>query len=272
MEIAGKVFVVTGGGNGIGRAVVLDLLDRGARVAAVDLSETGLAETARLAASGRLTTHVVDIADRDAVDALPEAVVSAHGQVDGVLNVAGIIQPFVPVNDLGHEEIEKVMAVNFWGVVHMCKAFLPRLLERPAASLVNVASMGGLSPVPGQTAYGASKAAVKLFTEGLYAELLDTPVDVTVVFPGAIATNITANSGVAMDRNASAGDATTRMTTAQDAAAQIIAAMEKGAYRATVGSDATLIDRLSRLVPRRATEMVAKKMAGLLQQPTAARG
>nr|WP_324651509.1 SDR family NAD(P)-dependent oxidoreductase [Georgenia sp. H159] len=97
MEIAGKVFVVTGGGNGIGRAVVLDLLGRGARVAAVDLSEAALRETEQLAAgAGRLTTHVVDLADRDAVEALPAAVITAHGQVDGVLNVAGIIQRFVP--------------------------------------------------------------------------------------------------------------------------------------------------------------------------------
>ncbi|WP_454083431.1 SDR family NAD(P)-dependent oxidoreductase [Georgenia sp. Marseille-Q6866] len=266
MDIAGKVFVVTGGGNGIGRAVVLDLLARGAGVAAVDVSEAALAETAALAGNaGLFSTHVVDLADRDAVEALPEAVIAAHGQVDGVLNVAGIIQRFVPVNDLSYEEVEKVMAVNYWGVVHMCKAFLPHLLERPAASIVNVGSMGGLSPVPGQSVYGASKAAVKLFTEGLYAELLDTPVAVTVVFPGAIATNISANSGVGGKRDPEAGDTKMRMTTAQDAASQLVAAVEKGSYRATIGSDARMIDLLSRLMPRRTTEMVTKKMGAMLQ-------
>lgn len=266
MEIAGKVFVVTGGGNGIGRAVVLDLLARGAGVAAVDVSEAALAETAALAGNaGLFSMHVVDLADRDAVEALPEAVIAAHGQVDGVLNVAGIIQRFVPVKDLSYEEIEKVMAVNYWGVVHMCKAFLPYLLERPAASIVNVGSMGGLSPVPGQSVYGASKAAVKLFTEGLYAELLDTRVAVTVVFPGAIATNISANSGVGAKRDPEAGDTKMRMTTAPDAARQIIAAVEKGAYRATVGSDARMIDLLSRLMPRRTTEMITKKMGSMLE-------
>lgn len=267
MEIAGKVFVVTGGGNGIGRAVTLELLSRGARVAAVDVSEAALAETADLARSSRLTTHVVDLADRQAVEALPEAVIAAHGQVDGVLNVAGIIQRFVPVSELAYEEIEKVMAVNFWGVVHMSKAFLPHLLERPAASLVNVASMGGLSPVPGQSTYGASKAAVKLFTEGLYAELLDTPVRVTIVFPGAIATNITANSGVAMASSSSASESRMKMTTAEEAARQLVAAVETGVYRTTIGSDARMVDRLSRLMPRRTTELIAKKMSALRAKP-----
>lgn len=271
MDIAGKVFVVTGAGNGIGRAVTLTLLARGARVAAVDLDPAGLAQTARLAPGATLSTHVVDIVDRAAVEALPAAVVAEHGPVDGVLNVAGVIQQFVPVADLGYDEIEKVMNVNFWGVVTMSKAFLPHLLQRPTASLVNVSSMGGLSPVPGQSVYGASKAAVKLFTEGLYAELRDTPVRTTIVFPGAIATNISANSGVDMGRDAASADASSmKMTTAQDAAAQIIAAMERGAYRVTVGSDARMIDRLSRLMPRRTTELIAKKMAGLLQ-PAAAR-
>ncbi|WP_413450297.1 SDR family oxidoreductase [Georgenia phoenicis] len=267
MEIAGKVFVVTGGGNGIGRAVVLDLLARGAGVAAVDVSDAALAQTVALAGNTgpRLTTHVVDLADRAAVEALPQAVLTAHGQVDGVLNVAGIIQPFVPVKDLSYEDIEKVMAVNFSGVVNMCKTFVPYLLQRPAASLLNVGSMGGLSPVPGQSVYGASKAAVKLFTEGLYAELLGTPVAVTIVFPGAIATNISANSGVGGARDASEADGAMKTTTAQDAARQIIAAVEKGAYRATVGSDARMIDLLSRLMPRRTTEMVTKKMGAMLK-------
>ena len=267
MQIVDKVFVVTGGGNGIGRAVALDLLARGARVAAVDLSETGLAETAMLAGSAKLTTHAVDIADRAAVEALPDAILAAHQQIDGVLNVAGIIQPFVPVNDLDYAAMEKVMNVNFWGVVHMSKTFLPRLLTRPAAALVNVASMGGFTPVPGQSVYGASKAAVKLFTEGLYAELRETPVDVTIVFPGAIATNITGNSGVSTGRDAASSEAAANMTTAEDAAAQIIAAMEKGAYRATVGKDARMLDRLSRLMPRRTTELIAKKMASLIKTP-----
>lgn len=173
MQIPGKVFVVTGGANGIGREVVRALLERGARVAAVDLSEPALAETARLAVTDRLTTHAMDITDAEAVQRLPDEVIEAHGAVDGVVNVAGIIQRFVPISELDIAEMEKVFAVNFWGTVRMTKAFLPHLSQRPEASVVNVGSMGGLVPVPGQSAYGASKAAVQLFTEGLFAELID---------------------------------------------------------------------------------------------------
>src|SRR5689334_11372158 len=140
MRISDRVFVVTGGGNGIGREVVLGLLARRARVAAVDLSAPGLDETARLAStkSDRLTTHVLSVADRAAVEKLPDEVIAAHGQVDGVVSVAGIVQRFAPVRDLTYDEIERVMAVNFWGVLNVSKAFLPLLLERPEASLVNV--------------------------------------------------------------------------------------------------------------------------------------
>lgn len=266
MELTDRVFVVTGGGNGIGREVVLALLSRGARVAAVDLHEAHLAETATLAAAGiRLSTHVADISDRAAVLALPDAVIAAHGQVDGVVNVAGVIQKFVPVNDLSFEEIERVMNVNFWGTVNVDKAFLPALLARPAASLVNVSSMGALVPVPGQSAYGASKAAVKLFTEGLYAELQGTSVAVTVVFPGAIATDIAANSGIdmgAMDtEKAGAG---VSMTPSPEAARQIVAAIEKGTFRVTIGRDAAMLDALGRVAPTRAIGMIAKKMKSIL--------
>ena len=128
--------------------------------------------------------------------------------------------------------------------------------------------MGGLAPVPGQTLYGASKAAVKLFTEGLYAELRDTNVAVTVVFPGGVATGITENSGVAAPTSVASGAAAEKMaanlTTPQDAAAQIIAGIEKGSYRVVIGSDARMLDRLARLSPQRATDMIAKRMASLV--------
>lgn len=266
MEIRDHVFVVTGGGNGIGREVVLALVRQGARVAAVDLREGSLAETASLAGAGdRLTLHTADVSDRDAVAALADAVVAAHGHVDGLVNVAGIIQRFAKVVDLAHADIEKVMAVNFWGVVNTSTAFLPHLLARPAASLVNVSSMGALAPVPGQSAYGASKAAVKLFTEGLYAELRGTPVAVTVVFPGGVATGIAQNSGQGMPTPA--GDTSkmeAKLTKPADAAAQIVDAVRTGPYRVCIGSDARMLDRLARFSPRRATEMIAKRMASLV--------
>lgn len=264
MELRDRVLVVTGGGNGIGREVVLALLSRGARVAAVDLRPDGLAETERLARAGeRLSRHTADITDRARVAALPGEVEAHHGQVDGLLNVAGVIQHFVPFADLSFEEMERVLAVNLWGVLNTTKAFLPHLLARPEACVVNVSSMGGLAPVPGQTIYGASKAAVKLFTEGLYAELLDSPVAVTAVFPGGVATDIAANSGADLPGQ-DAGDLAARLTSPEDAARQIVAGVEKGSYRVVIGRDARMLDRLSRLAPRRATELVAKRMAALL--------
>jgi short-subunit dehydrogenase len=260
VEIAGKVFVVTGAGNGIGREVALALLAKSGRVAAVDLREEGLAETAGLAAAGdRLTTHAVDISDRAAVTKLLGAVQKAHGAIDGIVNVAGIIHQFKPISELTFDEIERVMNVNFWGTVNTVKTFLPALLERPAASVVNVSSMGALVPFPGQSAYGASKAAVKLFTEGLYAELRGTSVAVTVVFPGAVGTNITANSGVQMPGTA-AGSAVMKMTTAVSAGAQIVEAIEKGSYKVRIGGDAKLLDRMSRLMPQRSTGIIADQM------------
>lgn len=269
MQIQDHVLVVTGGGNGIGRAVVLALLAEGARVAAVDLRPDALAGTAELALAvaprERLSTHVVDVGDRDAVAALPDAVVAAHGQVDGVVNVAGIIQRFAKVVDLTHAEIERVMTVNFWGVVNVSTAFLPHLLARPAASLVNVSSMGGLAPVPGQSAYGASKAAVKLFTEGLYAELRGTSVAVTVVFPGGVGTDIATNSGASIPgQEERAAEMAGSLTTPAAAAAQIVDAVRTGPFRVTIGKDARALDRLSRLAPRRATELIAARMASLL--------
>lgn len=265
MQVRSKVFVVTGGGNGIGQEVVLALLAKGARVAALDLDTDGLAATARRAgAADRLSTHVVDVTDRRAVEALPELVRAAHGQVDGLVNVAGIIQPFVKVAALSYEAMEKVMAVNFWGVVHTTTAFLPVLQARPQAALVNVSSMGALAPVPGQSVYCASKAAVKLFTEGLYAETQGTSVHVTVVFPGGVATDIARNSGVTVPGQAAAPESASAATSAPEAADRIVAGIEQAAFRVVIGKDARGLDKLSRLSPRRATELIAKKMADLL--------
>ncbi|WP_102158061.1 SDR family NAD(P)-dependent oxidoreductase [Zhihengliuella halotolerans] len=274
MEIIQNVFVVTGGGNGIGREVVLQLLGRNSRVAAVDLDAAALAETARLANAGDLlSTHAVDITDRAAVGALPAAVKEAHGKVDGLINVAGIIHEFTPLSGLGHDVIERVMNVNFWGTVNTSQAFLPELESRPYAAIVNVSSMGALVPFPGQSAYGASKAAVKLFTEGLRAEHQGTKLAVTVVFPGAISTNITANSGVEMRPAAVKPVMAVKkgkkpkkhkeptLTSPEDAAAEIVRAVETGKPRVLIGKDAVMMDRLSRLLPAKVVTMIAKKMA-----------
>lgn len=268
MQIAHQTFVVTGAGNGIGREVALELLRREARVAAVDLRAEALEQTATLAGAGdRLTLHTLDITDADAVAALPAEVIERHGHLDGVVNVAGIIQQFVPFVELDVEEMRRVLDVNLWGTVHVTRAVLPHLLERPEACVVNVSSMGGFVPVPGQTLYGASKAAVKLLTEGLYAELRGTPVSVSVVFPGAIGTEITTNSGVSTPGEERARqDQSGHKTLPPAKAATIIVnrAVGKGDFHVTVGSDAALLDRISRLSPQRATDLIAKRMKDLL--------
>jgi len=266
MKASGKVLVVTGAGSGIGRQVTLEALRRGARVAAADIHDITLAETAALAAAGdRLSIHVLNVADRPAVETLPGAVVERFGAVDGLIHCAGIIQPFVRLKDLDYEAIEKVFAVNWWGTLYLTKTFLPLLLARPEGHIVNVSSMGGFLPVPGQTVYGASKAAVKLLTEGLHSECAGTSVHVTVVFPGAVATNITTNSGVDIPMTGMDAEAMARRTTSADKAARIILdGMERNAYRVMVGGDAKLMDRLYRLSPRRAAGFIANQMKDLL--------
>jgi short-subunit dehydrogenase len=265
MELANKAIVVTGGGNGIGRQVVLELIRRHARVAAVDIREESLAETAGLVDAGeRLATVAVDITDRAAVEELPERVIAAHGAVDGLINVAGIIQPFVKLNDLEYEVIERVINVNLYGTINMVKAFLPHLLERPVAHIANVSSMGGFLPVPGQTIYGASKAAVKLLTEGLYAELIDTNVGVSVVFPGAVATEITANSGVDMPSMDSVDRDSYRTTSPEDAAKIILDGIEEDDFQIFVGRDARTMNLLNRVSPRRSTHLIYRQMKDLL--------
>ncbi len=258
MQIAGKVFVVTGGGDGIGREVVLELVRRGGSVAAVDRRPEALEETARLAAPATIAALALDITDRAAVEDLPGQVAARLGQVDGVINVAGIIQRFVSIDELPIEDMERVMNVNFWGTVFMVKAFLPGLLQRPAASVVNVSSMGALVPVPGQGAYGSSKAAVKLLTECLFAELQGTSVVVTEVIPGAVGTHITENSGVQIPGTVDASQA--KITPAPDAARQIVDAIESGTFRVLIGGDARMLDRLSRIMPTRAITFVAARM------------
>jgi len=270
MRVDGKVFIVTGAGSGMGRELTHLLLQRGASVAAVDINPGSLAETAQTAgASDSLALFIVNIADREAVEALPEKVIARFGAVDGVINNAGIIQPMVMVDDLDYQVIERVMAVNFWGPVYLTKALLPHLKTRPVAHIINTSSMGGFLPVPGQTIYGASKAAIKLFTEGLHSELAATNVKVSVVFPGAISTNIASNSGLSGFQERMSGDGksqpkTPPMTAADEAARIIVAGIERDHYRVLVGRDAKLMDFLCRLAPKRAAGFIYQQMKGIL--------
>ncbi len=267
MKVLNKVFVVTGGGNGIGRELVLNLLGKGATVAAVDINEDGLRETVELAGDkkDKLSTYVVDITQRDKVEGLPAEIINNHGVVDGLINNAGIIQPFVRFNDLSFDAIDRVLNVNLYGTIYMIKAFLPHLLKRPEGHIVNISSMGGFLPVPGQTLYGASKAGVKLLTEGLNSELLDTNVRVLVVFPGAIGTNIAVNSGLGDSFGADSGEQSDFPTTAPSEAARVIVdGIERDSYRVLIGSDSKMMDLLYRLSPKRAAGIIYNQMKSLL--------
>jgi short-subunit dehydrogenase len=265
MKISNKVIVITGAGSGMGRELAIQLVKKEAKIALVDINEEALKETAELCGNASTSIHVLSVADQSAVNALPEQIMAAHGQVDALINNAGIIQPFIDVNDLDFEVINRVMDINFMGTVFMTKAFLPHLLKRPDAHIANVASMGGFIPFPGQTIYSASKAAMKTFTEGLYGELKETNVGVTIILPGAVNTNIMSNSGlVTKEEEAKSKEHNGMKALAADKAAAImIKAIEGNQFRVLVGSDARFLDFLYRLAPRFAVNFIVKQMAKL---------
>ncbi len=257
--------VLTGAGSGIGRELALFLLSKGARVAGVDLNPKSLEETADLATryEGRFAQFVVNITERPAVEVLPAHVLARFGAVDGIINNAGIIQPFSTLNELDYPTIDRVLNVNLYGTLFVTKAFLPHLLSRPEAHIINLSSMGGFVPVPGQTIYCAAKAAVKLMSEGLASELGRSNVRVTVVFPGAVATNIRENSSVDSPKKIVDSDDTKALSAAK-AAEIIVRGIERDAYHVFVGRDAMLMDKLYRLSPVRAARTIAAKMRALL--------
>jgi short-subunit dehydrogenase len=160
------------------------------------------------------------------------------------------------------------MDVNFYGLLYVTKTFLPEMISRPEAHIANVSSMGGFVPVPGQSIYGASKAAVKLLTEGLHSELQETGVGVTTIFPGAISTNIALNSEIMteaqMKEMASRGGPERKTETPQRAAELIVEGIEKKSSHVMIGQDAKTMYALSRLMPERAANLIYKNMKDLL--------
>lgn len=262
MNVNGKLALVTGAGSGMGRELTLELVRRGARVAAVDMRADTLQETKDLAGPG-VEIFTFNVTDRAAVSELPEKIRVMMGEIDILVNNAGIIQEFLPIQDLPIEEAEKVMNVNFYGPLTLIQAFLPMLRSRPKAHILNVSSMGAYAPVPGQSVYGASKAALKLLTEGLRSELLDSNIGTTIAFPGAVATNITSNSGIAIP-HIDAEAPQFKSLDAPTAARIMIDAIEKGKARVTVGKDARTMDLLSRINPIFAANLIYKQMKSLL--------
>jgi short-subunit dehydrogenase len=266
MKVRNKTIIVTGGGSGIGRELVLHLLSKGVKVVAIDINEPGLNETEAIASvtNERLITMVTDITDEAAVAALPEIIKTRVGAVDGLINNAGIMHPFVTFNDIGVDVIERVLKVNLFGTIYMTKAFLPVLLERPEAHLLNLASMAAFLPLPGQSAYCASKAAIMLLTEVLHSELSETGVGVTVALPGGVDTNIIKNAGVKFSKEILDSNKSYKMLSPVNAAQMMVKAIEQNKYRIIVGKDATFMDKLNRLNPAYAAKFIYKNMKNLL--------
>lgn len=254
MRLQGRVAIVTGAGSGIGRALAVALGREGAALALSDVDEAGLVETERQVGTlgVRVTTERVDVADRAAVHAHAERVVADFGRVHLVVNNAGVALD-ARIADMRYEDLEWLFGINFWGVVHGTKAFLPHLLRAEEGHVVNVSSVFGLVGVPGQGAYNAAKFAVRGFTECLRQELeLDgARVSATCVHPGGIRTNIVRNARMAGQDQAALAAEFDRVarTTPERAAAAILRGVRRNARRVLVGPDAYAIDWLQRLVP-----------------------
>ena len=264
MKVKEKVIMITGGGNGLGRELTLAILRKGGKAVAVDVNKSALEETKKLAGkySGNLMTAEADITNEEIIAELPEKIKARFNVIDGVVNNAGIIQPFRKVNDVDYTIIDRVFKVNFFATLNVIKVFLPHLQERPEAHIVNVSSMGGFLPVAGQSIYGASKAAVKILSEGLTFELSNTQVGVTTVFPGAMFTGIKANSGLGADAGAGPeGHSKNAALSPVKAAEMIIEAIEHNRPRLYTGKDAKSMNLLYRFNPGMATRLIYKKIS-----------
>ena len=260
MKIKGKNVIVTGGASGVGKELTKQLLEHGCNVAAIDINKENLENLKKELDSKRLRTYVVDMGDIESIKAFRENYKKDYSDVDIIINNAGIIQPFVKVGELEDKTINKVMNVNFFGPVNLIRFFMDDLIkDRSEQYIVNVSSMGGFFPFPGQTIYGASKAALKIFTEGLYAELIKTNVRVMIVLPGAMNTNITVNSNVKMDM--SKEDSNFKLLEPSIAAKKIIEGIEKNKFKLFLGSDAKFLKLLYKINSKAAISFINKKMS-----------
>ena len=255
MQLKGNIGLITGAGSGIGRALAVVLAGRGMHLALADIDEAGLAETARLAAKPglRLTNHRLDVSDRHAVAALPAAVRDAHGGLDLLVNNAGVAigGTFEQVSEA---DFDWLMSINFFGVVTLTRAFLPMLRRSTEARIVNMSSIFGIIATPGQTAYTASKFAVRGFSESLRHELDGSTVGVTTVHPGGVATSIAARARTPADLPADEAERHKKQFAAalkmppEHAAAFIVAGVEKNRPRIIVGNDARIASAFERMI------------------------
>jgi NAD(P)-dependent dehydrogenase (short-subunit alcohol dehydrogenase family) len=271
----GKVAVITGAGSGIGRALALNLAARGAVLALSDKDEVGLLETAERAEARHareVRTEKLDVSDRAAVADYASSVAADLGRVNAVFNNAGVAL-HGDFEEMTYEQFEWVMNVNFWGVVHGSKEFLPHLIASGDGHLVNISSLFGLMGMPGQSAYNASKFGVRGFTEALRTEMLVSrhPVEVSCVHPGGIKTAIARNARTTDSHDpqsvASLFDKKLARTSADKAAAIIVDGVLKNRPRIVVGGDAVLLDGYVRLVGARYQNAVARIASRIMPGP-----
>ncbi len=250
-----KVAVVTGAASGMGRSLAVQLAAAGARVAISDVNQAGLAETAGLCKKVGTAPRVdtLDVSDRAAVHAYAESVAAEFGTVNLVINNAGIAS-FGTVEESSYEDIERVINIDYWGVVHGTKAFLPHLIASGDGHVVNTSSVFGLFAVPSQSSYNAAKFAVRGFTEALRQEMLEAghPVQVTCVHPGGIKTNIvnlaTTSNGADLGPMQKLFETKLARTSADEAAEIILRGVRRDKPRVLVGADAHFFDAIVRLL------------------------
>jgi short-subunit dehydrogenase len=258
--IKGAAAAVTGAASGIGRALALELAARGCDLALADRDEAGLKAVAAEIGSDakrKVTTHRVDVGEPGQIAAFAQAATSAHPALNILINNAGVAL-LGQFGEIDQAQMDWLFNINFWGVVHATRAFLPHLAQRPEAHIVNLSSIFGVIAPPGQTAYCAAKFAVRGFSESLRHELqmAGSPIRLSVVHPGGIATNIARNSrtGSGVTDNALRAQSIERFdrlakTTPAAAARRIIEGIEKNQPRILIGNDARIADLLQRLLP-----------------------
>ncbi len=261
MEIRNRKVIITGAASGVGKELTKKFISYNSIVVAVDVSKENLKELEKELNTDKLYTYQLDVTDRAAIKKFKKWYAKELRNLDILINNAGIIQPFIKVEDLPDEITDRVMKVNFRGPYDLIQDFMDLLKQKHETYIVNVSSMGGFFPFPYQTVYGASKAALKIFTEGLYAELSSSNVHVMIVLPGAMATNISKNSGLEVKESSSSSSIP--MLSASDAADQIITGISKNKFKIFVGKDAKFMRLLYKLNSKKAIDFINKKMAGL---------
>ncbi|MUL75618.1 SDR family oxidoreductase [Mycolicibacterium sp. CBMA 226] len=264
----GKVCVITGAGSGIGQALAIELARSGASLAISDIDTEGLAKTEEQvkAIGAPVKADRLNVAEREAFELYADEVVKHFGKVNQIYNNAGIA--FTGDLEVSQfKDIERVMDVDFWGVVNGTKVFLPHLIASGDGHVVNVSSIFGLFAVPSQSAYNAAKFAVRGFTEALRQEmkLAGHPVKVTTVHPGGIKTNIVRNSTAAADIDSAGLNKLfdrAALTTPERAAQIILEAVRKGHARVLVGPDAKIVDVIVRITGSGAYQGLFAAIAG----------